>query len=1184
MSSRPAGPAAVSPTEVFVGRERELDELRAGWRDALAGRGRLFLIHGEAGIGKTRLAETIANEAFVAGAQVAWGRCWEDGGAPALWPWIQIVRSLTRDLDAERLTQYCGRGADYLVQLVPEVAHLLPTSTPAIPNHSSTPSAQFPMFDALVGFLAQASAERPLVLILDDLHAADEPSLLALDFLARELPTRRLLLLGTYREVEAQRVGDRMSLLHRIARQGHRLPLSGLSEVDSARLIEQSFVRAPAAGVVHALHRTTEGNPFFLDEVVRLLIAMPDCAGLDHIPSTGLPLPLAVRDAIRQRLRPLSVECQHTLGRASVIGRQFSFACLRATGDTSDTTLLDQLEEAVASVLLTPPPQPYGDYRFQHALIRETLYDDLSASERLQLHAQVGQVMLTLHQGDLEAHIAEIAHHFLQSAVPGKEQRAIELALRAARRAEALAAFEDAAHWYERAHALLPPQANDSRQNIELLLAKGEAQSKAWNTDSAQDTFRTAARLARTAAAHGEYGAAMLFAQATLGLGGTGIGMPRGTFNPELAELLEDAADLLAGGDYPALEARVLGRLALELYFSQVSERRHALMHTARRLAHDSGDRAAQAYVANVRLVTDWDTPDPRRRLADADEALAAADAAADHDLEFRARVFRIMDLIELGDFAAGQQELERYAERVASHRRPAYESTVATLRVMNALWLGQFAEAETMCLAQLANAERWEDPHARVSTHLQILALRLARGGAEELEPFIHAAATQANVAAEVRAGFAVLLHAIGKARDARALYETLAAQDFADLARERHLQSILAWLVELACAYGTAPQQRALLGYLEPQAGTFLSFVARLCFGPSEFFLARLEHALGQHDAATRHFEIALQHCARTGGRPALARTQLAYARCEAEFDGGIEAASGVHQLLDLAEQGAVELGMQPLLVEIESLRQHLQAPQANVVQLDELEVPARRVANGGRGQSRVVPFARPTPTPTPKNGPIEVARPAPAAASLFRSEDGLWTISHQGTVLRLQKSKGLRYLAELLRQPGREMHVMDLAALEQPSPGPSGSEFAHLGSSSAGRAGVSVGRGDAGLEVLDTKARAAYRQRLHDVRDELREASEFNDRGRMTRLQHELEALTNELASSLGLGGRDRTRASLVERTRLNVTRALQTAIKRIGEGHSGLGHHFAQAVRTGTLCCYEPRPEHKIPWQL
>lgn len=1177
MSSSFAASANPNQVEVFVGRERELAELRAGWGDALAGRGRAFLLHGEAGIGKTRLAEAIAAEAGRAGATVAWGRCWEDDGAPPLWPWIQIVRRVARALRESGATIPLGPGADYVVQLVPEVADLLPGAATSGRRTPTAPDAEFPMLDGLAAFLAEASAVQPLVLILDDLHAADPPSLLALDFLARDLPQRGILVLGTYREVDASRSGERIELLHRIARQGRRIPLAGLSEDDIRRLIELAFVRSPAASVVRALHRSTDGNPFFLDEVVRLLLASPDCAALDHVPATGLPLPLAVRDAVRQRLQPLSKGCRTLLRTASVIGRRFRVVALCAVTGLADDVVRALLDEAIATVLVTPPSQPHGEFRFVHALVRDTLYDDLPAAERMRLHTHVGAVFEELYAADIDAHIAELANHALHGDLSSGIQPAVDLAVRAARRAESVAAFGDAAQWYERARSLVCEAAPGSRACIELWLAKGEAQSKGWNTDSARSSFAEAARLAQAAVGIGEPDARLLFARATLGMGGTGIGIPRGVVDDTLVELLEAAVTMSGSIGDRALEAQLRSRLALELYFSNLPERRRELIEAARALADESGDAKARAYVAGARLITDWDVADARERLRHADIALAAAVDVGEHDLEFRARVFRVLDLVELGDFNGWQQEIERFARVVAAYRLPVYESTLETLRIMTALWLGRHVEAEAMCLQQLAKAERWEDPHARVSVYVQILALRLACGGVDEVLPVVGAAAGQADAKPEVLAAYAILLRAAGKVEDARDVYETLAAEDFADLARGRHLMSTIAWLVELACDYGERRHLEALRAYLQPVSGSNLQFVSRLCYGPCEHFLGRIEAALGNPEEAIRLQRAALARSEASRGRPAAARIRLALGSCLLSLDDSDcfpEAAS----VLEAARAEAVELGMQPLVGEIDACRARLDDAEANAA-ADQTGVVAEAGHSGRRG-GRVLPFPRGTASNPPRRRPqvadAPTGRGTPAdTASRFQCDDGFCTIAHRGTVLRLKGTKGLRYLAELLRYPGREVHVMDLAAVELPP--------AETRDSGILGEGMHVDRG-AAPALLDRQARQAYRQRLEDLHEELREVTEFHDRGRMAKVQAEIDALTAELARSFGLGGRSRAPTSSVERTRLNVTRALQTAIKRIREGNPDLGRHFAEAVRTGTFCCYRAPAGQEIDWQF
>jgi DNA-binding SARP family transcriptional activator len=260
-----------SPRGAFVGRERELAELVGGLDDAVAGQGRLFLLSGEPGIGKSRLAEALAGGAHARGAAVLVGRCWEAGGAPAYWPWTQALRAYVRETDAAALAAQLGAGAPDLAQIVPELRQRFPDLPP--PSPLEPDGARFRLFEATAEFLRNAAERRPLVLVLDDLHAADPPSLLLLRFLARALGSTRLLLLGAYRNVDPRPGQPLAETLAEVAREPatRRLALRGLSEPEVAQYLRQTASEMASPQLVAALHRQTEGNPLFLAETVRLL-------------------------------------------------------------------------------------------------------------------------------------------------------------------------------------------------------------------------------------------------------------------------------------------------------------------------------------------------------------------------------------------------------------------------------------------------------------------------------------------------------------------------------------------------------------------------------------------------------------------------------------------------------------------------------------------------------------------------------------------------------------------------------------------------------------------------------------------------------------------------------------------------------------------------------------------------
>jgi predicted ATPase len=243
-----------------VGRGPETEALLAGLGDATSGRGRFFALGGEPGIGKTRLADEFSTRAKAGGALVLWGRCWEAGGAPAYWPWIQSLRGLLRELDPEALGERVAGGGADLAQMLPELRERLPDLSE--PSPASPGTARFRLFDALSGFLRRTSEDRPLLLVLEDLHAADAPSLLLLQFVVGEASGSRMLVLATFRDVEVTRDHPLAASLSELARaQGTtRISLAGLSRPDASRLIEAITGRTPPAELVGAIHRETEGQ------------------------------------------------------------------------------------------------------------------------------------------------------------------------------------------------------------------------------------------------------------------------------------------------------------------------------------------------------------------------------------------------------------------------------------------------------------------------------------------------------------------------------------------------------------------------------------------------------------------------------------------------------------------------------------------------------------------------------------------------------------------------------------------------------------------------------------------------------------------------------------------------------------------------------------------------------------
>ena len=381
---------------VFVGRQREMGELKACLEDALSGRGRLVTLVGEPGIGKTRTAQELATYAGLRSAQVLWGRCYEEQGMPPYWPWVQAIRSYVRERDPDQLRSEMGAGAADIAEVVSDIKDCLPDLRPP-PQLDSMEQARFRLFDSITAFLKTAAQKQPLVLVLDDLHWADQPSLLLLQFVARELDNSRLLLMGTYRDVELNRQHPLAESLGELTRERlfQRVLLRGLSQQDVGRFIEVVTGIVPPTGLTQAVFTQTEGNPLFVTEVVRLLVqegelSQERTADRD---SWTVRIPEGVREVIG-RLNRLSQRCNETLTIASVIGREFELRQLTPlVEDISEDRLLEVLEEALSARVIEELPQAVGRYQFSHALIQETLTEELTLTRRVRLHARIAETL-----------------------------------------------------------------------------------------------------------------------------------------------------------------------------------------------------------------------------------------------------------------------------------------------------------------------------------------------------------------------------------------------------------------------------------------------------------------------------------------------------------------------------------------------------------------------------------------------------------------------------------------------------------------------------------------------------------------------------------------------------------------------------------------------------------------------
>ncbi|MGH9225464.1 MAG: ATP-binding protein, partial [Acidimicrobiales bacterium] len=411
---------------------------------------RVVLISGEPGIGKTRLAEELAREAGHRGLQVAWGRAPDGEAAPAYWPWVQIIRTLAAEGEVASVQRALATDAEDLARLVPEVADLAGRELAGVASALSE-TARTRLYDAVVGFVLRLAADRPVVLAIDDLHWADWPTLQLVQLLAARLTTARVLLVATYREQDTGTSGPVVATLATLARVPDllRIRLSGLAEESIALLLAYATGRDADPEVAEAIRARTEGNPFFVSELLQLLQASGQLAGTDHQIASYV-IPLGVRDVVRQRLARLPGDSRSFLGPAAVAGREFDVDVVATAAGVDGDRALELVESALDVGVVVEDPATAGSYRFSHSIVRETIYDGLSALRRARLHRAIGLALARGPHAE-DDHAAEIADHFLAASTAGDADEAYRWALRAADRAAKVLAFEQAVALLERA-------------------------------------------------------------------------------------------------------------------------------------------------------------------------------------------------------------------------------------------------------------------------------------------------------------------------------------------------------------------------------------------------------------------------------------------------------------------------------------------------------------------------------------------------------------------------------------------------------------------------------------------------------------------------------------------------------------------------------------------------------------
>jgi class 3 adenylate cyclase len=920
-----AAPAALLPESAgrFVGRQSELAQLQAALARTLGGDGGVVMVVGEPGIGKTRLTDEFAVHAKLRGAQVFKGHCYEGEASVPYLPFVEGLRHYAQSRPDAQLRAELGEAAPELATLVSEVRRRFP-DLPAPPALEGEAERQR-LFDGVASFLHGASIAAPLVLVLDDLHWADKPTLLLLQYLARRIRRDRVLLVGTYRDVELERTHPLADTIASLRRDGlyERVLLRGLDLHGVRDLIREAGGQDPPDRFVERILRETEGNPFFVAEVLKHLIetgALRREKGewVGDPDSVERSIPEGVREVIGRRLSRLSERCNALLSVASAMPGGFSFEVLSALSDEGEDRVLEQLEEALRAQLVRERQDGSGSYEFGHALIRQTLYHELSTPRRVRLHRQIGEALERLYGRDSEPHLAELAHHFFQGAPGGDIERAVDACTRAAARARELLAWEEtAAHLGRALEADEMRPVRDERRRFELLASLGEAQRLSGERAASRRTFQRAVELARRLAD------VELLARAALGYATEDVIVEFD--EPATLELLEEALAALGPVESP-LRARLLSRLALGRIFDADVSRRDALASEAVALARRLGEPGLLG-----RVLVMWALLDPVVRSGEehaeqAREIVRCAEAARLPALALDAAMGLIRAHLDAGDVAALDREIEASARAANELRlRPAI-FTAALQRAMRALLCGPFDEAERRIEEARAAGERAEHPLCRFWYLVQRSALLAEIGGVLEanrdLEQFLKT--TRAPVGPTPRLSTALRM---GRMDEVRALLAETARDDFAAIPHDINWLGRMV-LVAVACAALDDRERAAAVydGLLPHRAAVAVGGPAAACLGPVSHHLAQLAALLGRWEDAERHFAAALEHCEKLEARPV-----AAHVRCDWAAMLAARLAPGDREralsLANAALAGAQQLGMKPLVEQALALKLELQ-----------------------------------------------------------------------------------------------------------------------------------------------------------------------------------------------------------------------------------------------------------------
>jgi DNA-binding winged helix-turn-helix (wHTH) protein len=891
------------PDAPFVGRAAELAQLQRALDAALAGRGRGVLIYGEPGIGKTTLALHLAERAAARGLDVQVARAGDAGDAPPFWAWTQLLRGLLRSRGVQEFRAAAERGLSDVARIMPELAGSAPPG-----------GDRFALLDSISRLVIGCARRRPLVAIFEDVHALDEASLRLLVLLIELASDAPLLVIGTFRDGELGRAHPLTDALVQLRRKPgfESLGLRALADEEIAQLVVALVGEHPPRAFIDRACRLAEGNPFFALELVRHWIEhdVVDRTQADWTNSgalAALGLPRSVHDVLRQRLEALSPSCSEVLQLAAVLGRTFERSVLERASGLPTEQVAAALDAAFLAGVIRELPRSAGRQEFTHALLRESLYWDLPPQKRRQLHRAAGDALEALSPTLSDEQLAALSHHFFQCAGPGELERPIHYGAQAAARACAGLAFEEGVRQYRRVLDMVDLMRGfPVDAHVDLRLALSEALERAGRGDQARVERQAAAAQARRA------NRPELLARAALSVAADPLPRLSGGPVPAEVELLEEALACLPASS-EAEVARVLAQLAVLLCGSERAAEAERLGARAVELADRLGDAAL---TARARYAACLASLRPSRGAIDSREPAAVAELAEASelpDLALCARVLQARALLEAGDLERVEELAGEIARRAARLRTPRARCWPLLLRASLAGLHGELGQVDALLRAAGEEAERAADPGAAIDVQLLGVVLHDLYGARPERGAALRELQARADRAGPTPAPvWLAWLDEPGADESSRELLLRELARPSDDLWTLARGCALARSCVQLGERSGARTLYEQLLPHSARNAVAGLSFAL---LAPVSLLLGQLASFLGRDADAQRHFDDAIEHCARQRMPAHRVQAELDYAMHLLEPGRATDPAK-LDELVDGALRGARALGATALV----------------------------------------------------------------------------------------------------------------------------------------------------------------------------------------------------------------------------------------------------------------------------